>query len=169
MDNMLTKKQCEELIEANTNLDNSDLESHVGYEYCDIFNWRNHEILAPLTFKAIEEYKVRFPEIELTPNCWRLEVWRFKHFPPGYHFKEWHSEQSHEYPHRIASMMIYLSDHDCGTEFIATGEVIKSKAGRVVMFPSSWTHTHRGQLCPENKSRYIMSIYAELMNQRSRV
>ena len=33
------------------------------------------------------------------------------------------------------------------------------------MFPAFWTHTHRGQPCPENKYRYILSAYVNLIDK----
>lgn len=38
-------------------------------------------------------------------------------------------------------------------------KVIKSEIGKVVLFPAFYTHTHRGQVCPENKNRYIITGY----------
>lgn len=33
------------------------------------------------------------------------------------------------------------------------------------LFPAFWTHTHRGQLCPDNKLRYVMSAYVTLKEE----
>ena len=55
-------------------------------------------------------------------------------------------------------IQIYLSKHNCGTEFYFK-KVIKSEIGKVVLFPAFYTHTHRGQVCPENKNRYIITGY----------
>ena len=54
--------------------------------------------------------------------------------------------------------MIYLSTHDCGTEFW-NGDIIKSEKGRLVMFPAAYTHIHRGQKCPDNNNRYLVGGY----------
>ena len=52
----------------------------------------------------------------------------------------------------------YLSDHNCGTEFY-NGCMVKSVKGRSLLFPPYWTHAHKGQPCPDNKERYILSAY----------
>jgi len=58
--------------------------------------------------------------------------------------------------------MIYLTEHNCGTEFF-NGDYIKSEIGRLVIFPSYFTHTHRGQKCPNNKTRYIITGYVNFI------
>ena len=57
--------------------------------------------------------------------------------------------------------MIYLSTHKCGTEF-HDGLLILSHIGRLTIFPSYFTHTHRGQVCPEKKDRYLLGGYYEI-------
>ena len=52
----------------------------------------------------------------------------------------------------------HLTEHNCGTKFF-NGNVIKSEIGRLVIFPSYFTHTHRGEKCPDGKVRYILSGY----------
>ena len=63
----------------------------------------------------------------------------------GYH--NWHSENM-EYAsgHRLLVYALYLNDVDEGgeTEFLYQGEKVAPKAGRMVMWPASFTHPHRG-------------------------
>ena len=66
---------------------------------------------------------------------------------------------------RILSILVYLSNHNCGTEFY-NGKVIKSVKGRALIFPAFWTHTHKGQPCPDNKYRYILSAYVNLIDDK---
>ena len=168
LDSALTAEQCDMLIELGSlNLDKSDLESHLGYEFYEWKMWNTNTIIRPLADLVVQKYRTQFPAINYTETLWGVGDWRFKHFPPGYCFQDWHQEHSVENSLRIACILVYLSDHDCGTEFLATGETIKSVKGRAIMFPTSWTHTHRGQLCPENKSRYIMSAYVYLTKMKS--
>ena len=161
LEDVLSKDECDNLIKSNTDLIVEDLHSYHNYEFKDLDEWYNDELFVRITDKIIEDYKIKFPSINMTPFAWHLTSWRFKHFPKDHAFNAWHCEHSGRNPFRIACILVYLSDHDCGTEFYANGEVVKSKAGRAIIFPAAWTHMHRGQYCPEKKDRYIMSAYID--------
>jgi hypothetical protein len=109
----------------------------------------------------IIEYKKQFPTIDLTSDQWNVSYFNFKWFKPGYSFNHWHCEHTKKDPLRILGLQIYLSDHSCGTEFHTPSCTIESKKGRAVVFPTFWTHVHRGQICPENKDRFLLSSYIE--------
>jgi hypothetical protein len=157
IDNALTDEQCDQLIsEGSKNLDSQFLETPLGYNYSDFE--LDHPIIEELTFNLVNEYSEKCPAINMTDTTWEPTIWRFKHFPPSYAFSNWHQEHIHRLPYRIACMLVYLSDHESGTEFY-NGDVVQSKKGRAMIFPTFWTHTHRGQVCPEGKDRYIMSMY----------
>lgn len=160
IDNLLSQADCDLLIkEGSTNMSQDVLNTSLGYEWTD---WTHEsKLLNDITASIVNSYCNKFPQITMTADKWCIPSWRFKHFPPGYHFSDWHSEHVHNEPYRIACIILYLSDHDCGTEFY-DGEVVGSKIGRAMMFPTFWTHMHRGQVCPQNKHRYIMSAYAHL-------
>ena len=103
-------------------------------------------------------YFKTFPEAGYIVDGLSLKELRIKHFKDDKFFSSWHHENNLKCCHRVLAMMIYLSDHDCGTEFMS-GEIVKSKKGRGVMFPAYFTHNHRGQKCPENKDRYVYGGY----------
>jgi hypothetical protein len=161
LENLLSETECQKIInESKDKLIKTSLNTDWSYEYYDM---ANNNLTHFISKKVIETYTQNFPEINLTADPWLCKEFRFKHFPPGYSFDKWHSEHTKEYPYRIACIILYLSNHDCGTEFY-DGTVVKSNAGSAIMFPTSWTHTHRGQMCPLRKSRYIMSAYVHLVN-----
>ena len=170
LDHALTKEECTELIDIGSKtLINTSLETTLGYEYTEWKNWSTDSIIRPLTDLLVQKYIEKFPAITYTETLWGIGDWRFKHFPPGYSFNKWHSEHDYINSTRIACILVYLSDHDCGTEFLSSQKIIKSVTGRAIMFPTSWTHTHRGQVCPENKSRYILSAYAYLTDKNPNI
>ena len=106
----------------------------------------------------------KFPEINFTADVWAITNMRFKLFKSGQSFERWHSEHSFDYPTRLLNIMIYLTEHNCGTEFF-NGDYIKSEIGRLVLFPPYFTHTHRGQKCPDNKTRYIITGYVNFIKR----
>jgi hypothetical protein len=170
IDDILSPEQCQSLIaEGSANPKSDRLESDVGYNYHDWTpeEWQAHSILNPLLRTVVKEYSQAFPAIGYVGNLCVLSNCRFKHFPPGYSYSAWHQEHVYNFPHRIGCIIVYLSDHNCGTEFLSTKEVVHSRTGRAMMFPTFWTHTHRGQVCPDNRNRYILGAYLQLIDQPS--
>ena len=64
-------------------------------------------------------------------------------------FHKWHAEHGGDVgsSQRCLVWMIYLSDTPDGEgtiEFLELGIKVQPRKGTVVLFPASWTHTHRG-------------------------
>jgi hypothetical protein len=80
----------------------------------------------------------------------------------GYH--DWHFESaSRQLSGRILAWMVYLNDVEDGgeTEFLYLHKRIKPKAGTLVIFPASFTHTHRGNP-PLSNEKYVITGWVEL-------
>jgi len=163
IDNALSNQDCDFLINNLKNNIQGSLGNPHNYNYCDI-SYDGNNILKNLTKLILTKYTKLYPEINLTYNKWQLQNFKFKEFLPSNYYNEFHSEQGFNEP-RILSILVYLSNHNCGTEFY-NGEVIKSVKGRALIFPAFWTHTHKGQPCPENKYRYILSAYVNLIDDK---
>ena len=90
-------------------------------------------------------------EINFTFNMQRF-------FPDeGYH--KFHCERaSRDTRDRVGVWMIYLNDvHDRGwTEFFYQQHYEIPKAGKIVCWPSDWTHTHRG-IVSHTETKYILT------------
>ena len=74
----------------------------------------------------------------------------------GYH--SWHHEKCDQNTNkRTLVWMVYMNDVDEGgeTEFLYQQKKIKPKTGRVVIFPASFTHQHRGN--PPMSNKYIIT------------
>ena len=79
----------------------------------------------------------------------------------GYHI--WHCEQECiERSRRLGTYTLFLNDVVEGgeTEFLYQNERVAPKEGRLVIFPSSYTHTHRGNP-PLRGVKYIMTGWIE--------
>jgi predicted 2-oxoglutarate/Fe(II)-dependent dioxygenase YbiX len=72
----------------------------------------------------------------------------------GYH--KWHSDGMRD---RIMTFILYLNDIEEGgeTEFLYQKKRIKPKAGTLVIFPASYTHTHRGNPVLSNQEKHIIT------------
>lgn len=79
----------------------------------------------------------------------------------GYHV--WHCEQSDRgTANRILTFVLYLNDVEEGgeTEFLYQGKRVSPEAGTVVIFPASFTHTHRGNP-PLSNEKYLLTGWVE--------
>ena len=159
VNDFLTQEECDSIINQYDSVSTPGEDKHLNYDKFDITSDDNlFGILNKRLPTITDMYKQMYPEIDYTGSFWQLTNLRFKKYSPGKSYDRWHSEHSIRNPHRILNVIIYLSDHYCGTEFY-NDETIFSKKGRITIFPSYFTHTHRGQKCPENKPRYILAGY----------
>lgn len=79
----------------------------------------------------------------------------------GYHI--WHCEQgSRHISNRIMAFTAYLNTVDEGgeTEFLYQSKRVKAEKGTIVLFPASYTHTHRGNP-PLSNEKYIATGWIE--------
>ncbi len=80
----------------------------------------------------------------------------------GYHI--WHNEDDGpQYMRRVATFILYLNDVDEGgeTEFLYYPKRVKAKAGRFILWPAGYTHTHRGNP-PISNTKYIVTGWMEM-------
>ena len=161
--NFLSKEECDILIRELKDKVKKAEQQEYGYECFDLEGTPIFNQIQNKTFPLWSEYINAFPEVNLTTNKWSLTHMRFKKFKPGKHFEKWHSEHSYNHATRVLNIQMYLTSHNCGTEFY-NKKVVKSEQGKVVIFPSYFTHTHRGQKCPDNKTRYLVTGNVNFLN-----
>lgn len=117
-------------------------------------------------FSYVSKYQngiisVQFVEqegIPLLPTGYKLQRTRPSE---GYHV--WHCENtSLANKARCLSWILYLNDIEEGgeTEFLYLSKRVKPKAGRLVIFPAGFTHTHRGNP-PLSETKYIATGWLE--------
>lgn len=79
----------------------------------------------------------------------------------GYHV--WHCEDLNRVSRdRLLTFIVYLNNIEDGgeTEFLYLSKRVKPKAGRVVIWPAGFTHTHRGNP-PLKDTKYIITGWVE--------
>ena len=84
---------------------------------------------------------------------------------PGEGFHVWHCEVGGiPVARRFLLCMLYLNDIDEGgeTEFLYQHKRIKPVKGRIVICPTSFTHTHRGNP-PLNTAKYMINGWIEFI------
>jgi hypothetical protein len=138
------------------------------------FHNQSFNVLPELRFKS-SEFENVFWE-----NCYKLYVEKYSiinTFDPhkvyttkiqrteigqGYHV--WHNDDGARANNsRILAFVMYLNDVEEGgeTEFLYLSKRIKPKAGRLLLFPTGFTHTHRGNP-PISNTKYIFTGWVEL-------
>ena len=108
-----------------------------------------------LLFGYIKEYNAAYdnPLAEMTI----ADGFNIQHYKPGEGYLNWHSERSVHLTHqRALTFMTYLNDvsDGGGTEFKYQGLRHNAKKGKTLIWPSDFTHTHRGQKS-ETEEKYI--------------
>ncbi|MDP7367683.1 MAG: 2OG-Fe(II) oxygenase [Candidatus Pacebacteria bacterium] len=107
--------------------------------------------------RAAIEYRNKFITSlgKLNYMSWRIKLQKT---PIGGGFHDWHCEADDPVSaDRVLTWAIYLNDLPDGegeTEFIHYGKKIKPSKGDVLIFPASFTHTHRGNP-PITREKYI--------------
>ena len=86
-------------------------------------------------------------------------TFNMQRFLPGEGYHAFHCERASWVARaRVGVWMIYLNDvHDRGwTEFFYQQHFEKAEAGKIVCWPSDFTHTHRGIVSP-TETKYILT------------
>lgn len=82
---------------------------------------------------------------------------------PGGGYHDWHYESNGKaHSHRVLAFMVYLNDVVIGgeTEFLYQHLRVSPAAGRVVIWPATFTHAHRGNQ-PISGVKYIATGWIE--------
>ncbi len=90
-------------------------------------------------------------------------VQKYKKAEGGYHYfhSEIYPQGEHNEPlHRQVAILLYLNDVEEGgeTEFFYQQTKAKPKAGTIVIFPSGFTHTHKGHI-PLSNDKYVITAW----------
>ena len=103
--------------------------------------------------KYLNKYRLdsHFTELHIGP-------FNIQKYSKGGHFNSMHSERMGiASSSRLFAWMTYLNDvnHGGETEFLYYNEKIKPKKGLTLIWPSEWTHMHKGSITDEVK--YIIT------------
>mgnify|MGYP001169561180 CR=1 FL=1 len=180
----LTKDVCEEIINRFEKDDRksegittsgkvqTELKKSLDLTISGLNEWKDlDEILFKSANDALEVYATKI-EKESTISLWSDELkdngYTVKKYEPGDYFK-WHvdSHVDNGWVRQIAFIW-YLNDvtEDGETEFKFSGKKIKPEAGKLILFPASWTYPHRG-ISPKNSNKYIITSFLSTYEQKS--
>ena len=147
-------KDDKESFDISMNIDDL-LPNHLDQKYYEIYKKVNKIILDNL-FKYFKEYKKAHPQLNKI-KTWRLhEKYNLQKYFPNQGFKKLHCEVMNERSVlRIGAWMIYLNDLDDGGTYFDNYDLsVSAVRGRLVIWPSYWTHFHRG-IISTTQTKYI--------------
>jgi hypothetical protein len=105
-------------------------------------------------------YTFRFQQAFSKMDDFRLDhAFNIQRYEPGEGFYGWHCERAGLLnSSRVLVWMVYLNDVKEGgqTQFFHQGHLEKPSQGKLLIWPSDWTHTHRGVPSP-TETKYILT------------
>jgi hypothetical protein len=128
--------------------------------FIDAISYRSVPFKGMITERLLSCYDLYAKEYAILPTLnehaidWCIKIQRTQ-VGGGYHV--WHCEQDGlELSHRFLAWSIYLNDVEEGgeTEWLYQHKRVKPKTGTVCIWPSGFTHTHRGNP-PLSNEKYI--------------
>ena len=129
--------------------DKWSLDVHINFNSQNKFVKRYQEYL----LKAADVYKEKYKHFN--SHLVIAEGFNIQYYPPNGGYRQWHCErEEHQSNQRALVFMTYLNDvpDGGGTEFAYYPEVkIKAKKGSTLIWPTDFTHTHRGIISQHEK------------------
>jgi hypothetical protein len=106
--------------------------------------------------QIIQNYETRYETLKKHWSYNVVEHYNIQYYKPKQGFKIWHCERSAPV-HRMLVFMTYLNDvEDGGTDFLYQKITSPAKKGLTLIWPSDFTHTHKGQIS-EKYEKFIVT------------
>lgn len=106
--------------------------------------------------QIIQNYETKYETLKRHWSYNIVENYNIQYYKPKQGFKIWHCERSAPV-HRMLVFMTYLNDvEDGGTEFLYQKIASPAKKGLTLLWPSDFTHTHKGQIS-EKYEKFIVT------------
>ena len=169
-DNVLKPELCQTLIDKfETNKDqqvSTDLENHRHFTEININQHDDWKAMVQGIYLHLRPYVNKYKEDcdikeKQWPDKFGFEQIRFKRYLPNDkdEFKEHVDVGDYDSARRFLVFFLYLKDNDGGsTSFSEYDTVVSPKAGRLLMFPPTWTYLHTGHK-PLKTPKYIIGSY----------
>ena len=118
--------------------------------------WNTHDVFYEGLQDCLDQYLREYSLVVGPLTCTNIKLQKTS---PGGGYHVWHSEKSGRDPTRYLAWIIYLNslDNDDGgeTEFYYYRQRNRPIANTCLLFPSSFTHAHRGNLVLGTEAKYI--------------
>jgi len=161
----ISESLCDELIETwEQHSDKSRYDKHRGYHRLNDWDITNEDLMTRYKNEVVrieKGYRKKYPYINHMCRWGLMSPFNLQKYDPGDAYNPIHIECSGPQDgkmQRILTFTTYLNtiEVDGETEFVTQGIKVKPKKGLTVIFPSQWTHPHRGIPAP-NEVKYIVT------------
>lgn len=110
----------------------------------------------------LNKYKEEYIYSDRVAKYAIIEGMNIQHYEPKGGFYKWHTER-YRANNRHLVFMTYLNDvPNGGTEFYYQNYTTKAIKGKTLIWPSDWTHTHRGQISDTHEKYITTGWYSYL-------
>ena len=169
-DNVLPEESCKTLIEKfEINTDqhvSTDLDGHRHFTEININQHNDWQNFVQGLYGSLKPYIERYKKDcdikdKQWPDKYGFEQIRFKRYLPNDkdEFKEHVDVGDYASARRFLVFFLYLNNNfDGRTSFSEYDMEVWPKAGRLLMFPPTWTYLHTGHK-PKLQSKYIIGSY----------
>ena len=126
-----------------------------------------HEYLRELN-EILKKYIQKYKYVDEGQEPWTISSdIQIQKYEPNESYFKWHCESSgyKKSNERILVFSTFLNNIKKGgeTEFFYQKEKVKAEIGRTIIFPSFWTHTHKGNIT--NETKYIITGWFTYANK----
>ena len=144
---------------SNSDKKSTDITFHPGYLQHDIWGPLLTSLIS-IVEKAQDDYTTRHLTAMQKMDAFRIAPpFNMQRYLPGEGFSSWHCERAGlKHSSRILVWMVYLNSlTDRGeTEFLYQQHFEEPTQGKLLIWPSDWTHTHRGVSSP-SQIKYVLT------------
>lgn len=114
--------------------------------------------------KCLNNYSNKFKESNLVSR-YSVRSYNIQYYKKGGGYKSWHNERPNiNCCNRHLVFMTYLNNvPKGGTEFKFQNLIVPAKKGLTLIWPTDWTHTHRGQIT-KNYEKYILTGWYDFVD-----
>jgi len=114
---------------------------------------------------AVQEYEYKYERAKHMAKYVIKSGCNIQKYEPEEGYFEWHTERFDiASQDRCLVWMTFLNDvPNGGTEFMYQNVIVPAKKGLTLIWPSDWTHTHRGQISNTN-TKYIITGWFNYLN-----
>ena len=175
-DNVLSVRECEMIISAfeeggptpgfTSEGYEPDYKKSIDMRYSFTQSNKVTNIIYPNLIRNLKKYYKKYDD--LLKNIWyynlydEFNIQKYETEEDG--FKQWHCEHgpTARSSLRVLAWMFYLNNAKSGTEFKCY-PTIGGKRGRLAIWPSAWTHVHKG--APNKGLKYIATGWVSFEKQ----